>query len=129
MLVKTVLNRVHKVKGFVYEKVRFTGDRIEVEIRPRRGSRPYCSGCGRRGPTYDHLMPRRFAFVPLWAISVYLVYARRRVDCQRCGVTVEMVPWAEGKRHVTHAYAVFLARWARRLSQVGQVENLTHLQT
>ncbi len=42
MLVKTVLNRVHKVKGFVYEKARFNGDQIEVEIRPRQGSRPIC---------------------------------------------------------------------------------------
>ncbi len=116
MLVKTVVNRVHKVKGFVYEKARFNGDWIEVEIRPRRGSRPICSGCGRRGPGYDTLEPRRFTFVPLWAIAVYLIYAKRRVDCARCGVTVEQVPWAEGKHHLTQAYAVFLARWARRLS-------------
>ena len=116
MLVKTVLNRVHKVKGFVYEKARFKGDWIEVEIRPRRGARPICSGCGRRGPGYDTLPRRRFAFVPLWAITVYLIYAKRRVDCSRCGVTVEQVPWAEGKHHLTQAYAVFLARWGRRLS-------------
>ena len=45
MLVKTVLNRIHKVKGFVYEKARFNGDRIEIEIRPRQGSRPISSGC------------------------------------------------------------------------------------
>jgi transposase len=116
MQVKTVLNRVHKVKGFVYEQIRFVRDVIEVDVRPRRGSRPYCSGCGRRGAAYDHLMRRRFAFVPLWGIRVFLLYAMRRVDCPRCGVTVEMVPWAEGKGHLTHAYAVFLARWARRLS-------------
>jgi transposase len=116
MLVKTLLNRVHKVKGFVYENVHFRGDVLEVDVRARRRSRAFCSGCGRRGPTYDHLMPRRFAFVPLWAISVYFIYAMRRVDCPRCGVTVEMVPWAEGKRRLTYAYAVFLARWARRLS-------------
>lgn len=116
MRIKTVLNRVHKVKGFVYEKVRFNGDQIEVEIRPRKGARPICSGCGRPGPGYDTLPRRRFAFVPLWAISVFLIYARRRVDCPSCGVKVERVPWAEGKHHLTQAYAVFLARWARRLS-------------
>ena len=116
MQVKTVLNRVHKVKGFIYEKVWFVGDVIEADVRPRRGSRPFCSGCGLRGPTYDHLMRRQFAFVPLWGIRVFLLYAMRRVDCPRCGVTVEMVPWAQGKRHLTHTYAVFLARWARRLS-------------
>ena len=116
MLVKTVLNRVHKVKGFVYEKARFKGDQIEIEVRPRQGSRPICSGCSQPGPGYDTLSQRRFAFVPLWAISVFLIYARRRVDCPRCGVTVEQIPWAEGKHRLTHAYAVFLARWARRLS-------------
>jgi transposase len=115
MQVKTVLNRVHPIKGFVYGKIRFT-DSIEVEVRSRRRSRAFCSGCGRRGPTYDHLSPRRFAFVPLWALSVYLIYAMRRVDCPRCGVTAELVPWGDGKRHLTRAYAVFLARWARRLS-------------
>jgi transposase len=114
--VKTVLNRVHPIKGLVYDKVRFEGDVIEVEVRSRKRSQAFCSGCGRRGPTYDHLAARRFAFVPLWAISVYLIYALRRVDCPRCGVTVELAPWAEGKRHLTRAYAVFLARWARRLS-------------
>jgi transposase len=116
MQVKTVLNRVHPIKGFVYEKVRFEGDAIEVEMRSRKRSRPVCSGCGRRGPTYDRLPVRRFAFVPLWALGVYLVYAMRRVDCPRCGVTVELTPWADGKRHLNRAYAVFLARWARRLS-------------
>ena len=33
MRVKTVLNRVYKVKGFVYEKTRFVGDGIEVGVR------------------------------------------------------------------------------------------------
>lgn len=116
MQVKTVLNRVHPIKGFVYDQVRLIGETIEVEVRSRKGSRAYCSGCGRRGPTYDHSSERRFAFVPLWAISVYLIYTMRRVDCPRCGVTVELVPWGDGKRPLTRAYAVFLARWGRRLS-------------
>lgn len=116
MQIKTILNHIHKIKGFVYKKVRFTGEQIIVDVRPRKGSRPICSGCGRRGPGFDTLDPRQFQFVPLWAISVVLVYAMRRVNCSRCGVKVERVPWGDGKRHLTRAYAVFLARWARRLS-------------
>ena len=116
MQVKTVLNRVHEVKGFVYDKVRMVNDWIEVDVRPRKGSRPICSGCGKPGPGYDTLDVRHFHFVPLWAIPVILAYAMRRVDCPRCGVTVEQVPWGDGKRHLTRAYAVFLATWARRLS-------------
>lgn len=40
----------------------------------------------------------------------------RRVDCVRCGVTVEVVPWSEGKQHLTKSYAWFLAGWAKRMS-------------
>ena len=41
----------------------------------------------------------------------------RRVNCRRCGiVAVEEVPWGDGKRTLTKAYMLFLARWARRLS-------------
>ena len=59
---------------------------------------------------------RRFEFIPLWGIAVYFVYAMRRVDCAQCGVTVERVPWAEGKNRLTMSYQWFLARWAKRLS-------------
>jgi transposase len=89
---------------------------IEVEIAPHARSRPWCSGCGRRGSGYDRLASRRFAYVPLWNIPVFFVYAMRRVDCARCGVTVEMVPWSEGKQHITRTYAWFLAGWAKRMS-------------
>jgi len=41
----------------------------------------------------------------------------RRVDCRRWrAIPVEEVPWSDGKRSLTKAYMVFLARWARRLS-------------
>ena len=123
MLLKTLLNRVHPVKGFVYEKVEWVetplrpnGYRLEVSIRSRRGSRGVCSGCGRRGPTYDHLSPRCFDFVPLWGLAVMLMYALRRIACRHCGVKVERVPWATGKSPTTTALTVFLARWARLLS-------------
>ena len=45
-----------------------------------------------------------------------LLYAMRRVDCRRCGVKVEQVPWAEGKHTLCKAYMLFLAHWARKLS-------------
>ena len=117
MQVKTLLNHVHKVKGFVYESVRFRNSTtIEVTIRPRHGSRPFCSGCGRRGDTYDRLAVRSFTFVPLWALAVVMIYAPRRVNCRRCGVRVELLAWADGKKRITNAHALFLARWGRRLS-------------
>jgi len=125
MLVKTLLNRVHPVKGFVYERDLLVEDaqarngvRIEAHLRARAGSRGVCSGCGKAGPTYDHLPARSFDFVPLWGIAVALVYALRRIDCRTCGVRVESVPWCDpgSKSPMTKALAVFLAGWAKFLS-------------
>ena len=120
MQLKTILNQVEKHKSFVYGAIQFRrkGDdlAIEVSVHPRRNSRPVCSGCGRSGPQYDRLKARRFEFVPLWAIAVYFVYRMRRVDCRRCGVTVEQVPWGDGNCHLTKTYRWFLASWAKRLS-------------
>lgn len=120
MLLKTILNRVQYHSGFVYGPVHFVEkaaeELLEIEIQPRKGSLPFCSGCGRPGPGYDTLSVRRFEFVPLWGIAVYFLYAMRRVDCRSCGVKVERIPWAEGKNHLTTTYAWFLAKWAKRLS-------------
>lgn len=123
MQLKTILNRVEHYKSFVYGNVVWGEDAehpsLEVFLQPRKGSRAVCSGCHLPGPGYDRLPERRFEFVPLWLISVFFVYAMRRVDCPRCGVTVEEVPWAEGKNQLTRSYQWFLAGWAKRLSWSG----------
>lgn len=125
MQLKTLLNRVHPVKGFVYEKQQImsdptqpTGLRIDVRVRARGTGQGTCSGCGHRGPTYDHLAERRFDFVPLWGLAVVLICAMRRIDCRGCGVTVERVPWIGpgSKSPTTLALAWYLSRWAKRLS-------------
>jgi transposase len=61
--------------------------------------------------------------VPIWGILVFLAYRMRRVDCKRCGVTVEMVPWCDGKNQLTITYRWYLATWAKRLSwsEVGLI--------
>lgn len=121
MQLKRLLNKVCRLKGFVYEKVGFEeaagGQRIVATVLPRKGSSPRCSGCGRKGAVYDTpKRERRFQFVPLWGHQVYFAYRMRRVDCPSCGVKVEQVPWAQGKSPLTKPYELFLARWARRLS-------------
>lgn len=121
MRLKTLLNAVEKFGSFVFEKERLVGAgeqrRIEVAVRPRVNSRPLCSGCEQPAPGYDcQPEPRQFEYVPLWGIAVFFIYLMRRVECSRCGVTVELVPWAEGKCHQTRSLKLFLATWARRLS-------------
>lgn len=121
MLLKTILNRCQKFKCFVYGDVRFAkcGDKdcIEVVVSPRKGSAAICSGCHNPAPGYDRANePRRFEFIPLWGFTVFFLYVMRRVNCKTCGVKVEEVPWADGKRQLTKPYMQFLASWARSLS-------------
>jgi len=115
----TILNRCHRFRGFVYHHARFSPDhkRIEVSVRPRKGSAGICSRCHQPAPGYDQLAERSFEFIPFWGFLVFLLYTMRRVECRRCqAVVVEEVPWGDGKRTLTKAYMLFLARWARRLS-------------
>ena len=120
MQLKTILNRVQKHRGFVYDEGRVIeengGFAIEFEIVARSNGFATCPSCDRRRPGYDHLPARRFEFVPLWGIPVFFRYALRRVECPLCGVLAENVPWAEGKSHLTTTYSWFLARWAKRMS-------------
>lgn len=121
MQLKTLLNRVEKHKGFVFGMPCFGKDeagreRIEVPVRPRKRSKGLCSGCGRRGSTYDHLPERCFDYVPLWGIALVLLYRMRRIDCPGCGVKVERVPFAAGKSTISRSLALFLADWAKVLS-------------
>ena len=117
MQIQTILNRLQKQPGFVYGKAslhqrpggRF---RLDVEVRARKGSRGVCSNCMKRRPTYDHQPQRAFQFVPIWGIVVFLLCAPRRVECPKCGVKVELLPWCDGKHQLTTTFAWFLASWA-----------------
>jgi transposase len=118
---QTILNLIEPHKSFVYDSVTLTTPpderpHVAVTIRARKNGRPICSGCGRRGPTYDHLPMRQFEYVPFWGLAVYFVYALRRVNCKACGVTAERVPWSDGNSPLTIRLRWFLANWARRLS-------------
>jgi len=121
MQLKTIFNYVTEYKPFVVECAKLIENesqpRIEITMRARENGLPMCSVCGKRCSGYDtRPTARRFDFVPLWMISVVLVYAMRRVNCPTCGVRVEQVPWAEGKSPLTTEYKWFLAGWARRMS-------------
>ena len=117
--VKTILNFLEKHSHFVYNDVRLAGSslkpEIEVNITPREGSRGLCL-CGKFRPGYDTQPERKFAHIPLWNIPVNFLYSPRRVECEDCGVVVEVVPWSDGKSPVTKSFAWFISQWGKVLS-------------
>src|SRR5947209_9215866 len=78
----TILNRCHRLRGFVYQDAHFSFDKksIEVAVRPRKGSAAVCSRCHPPAPGYDQLSERRFEFIPLWGFLVFLLYTTVRVE-------------------------------------------------
>jgi len=121
MQLKTILNKCHKFKSFVYSNVRLVRignlEVVEVDESPRKNSKPICSGYHKRHSGYDK-MPgiRRFEFIPIWDIKVFFLYQMRRVNCPKCGVKVEEVPCGIGKNELTKTYMQYLAYWAKKLS-------------
>ena len=121
LVLKTLLNHVERLRGFVYESSRLvdepcTRTHIEIRLRARERSRGACGHCQKPAPGYDRLAERQFQFVPLWGIPTYFRYAPRRVRCREHGIVVEHLPWALGKRPLTASFAWFLASWAKLLS-------------
>jgi hypothetical protein len=120
MELTTILNRCHHFRGFVYEHARFSTDKksIEVVLRPRKRSAAVCSRCHLPAPGYDQLAERRFEFILVGDSS-------SSSCCTPCVASIaagaawwpsRKSPGGEGKRALTKAYMLFLARWARRLS-------------
>ena len=120
--IKAVFNQCHPLPGFVAADIRMIPKQgrqaahLEIRLAAHAGRPARCSHCQAPAPTYDHLRPRTWLFVPLWNYIVLLLYAARRVQCPTHGVVVEHLPWSEGKRPVARAMMLFLAQWARRLS-------------
>ncbi len=104
---------VKSVNHFLDEKQPY----IEFVLEANANHKRRCSCSGRTGRVHDRLPERRWNYVPVWNIVVYLLNAPRRVICPLSGKpTVEAMPWNHGKSPYAITYKIFLARWARLLS-------------
>ena len=116
MLVESLVKATVELQGF--RVVDVTGDvaGLTAALAPDGRYAPRCGRCARRGRYRDTRGVRRFRHVPLWGIPGTLVYAPRRVRCDRCdGVHVEALPWAVGQQRFTRGLVVTIATWTRVL--------------
>lgn len=88
---------LRQLLGLEYTRVvdvSFADDGLVVDVAPT-WRKPRCSGCGHGCRGYDRQRGRRWRHLDLAGMKFHLRYDTRRVDCPRCGVTVEYLPWAD----------------------------------
>lgn len=116
MRATSLLNKVLGLKGTRVLNVDVEGDDLVIDVAP--GLRwPRCGGCGCRvRHAYDRRR-RRWRHLDFGNRTVHLRYELRRVDCPRCGVTTEMVPWAEPGSWFTREFETLVAYLAQHTNR------------
>ena len=94
------------VAGTTIEKVELTDEQeLVVSVRPDRQHRSRCGVCGRRCPGYDAGDGRRrWRALDLGSTLTYLEAEAPRVSCQRDGVVVVQMPWADHGARFTRSF-------------------------
>jgi transposase len=81
-----------------------------------------CGGCGCRARhIYDHRAGRQWRHLDFGGMQVQLRYDLRRVQCPRCGVCTELVPWAEPDSVFSRAFEEQVAYLAQRTDKTTVV--------
>ncbi len=112
MRVTTVFRKLLGVTKLLVKNVDFAFDGLVVHVRPR-WRLPRCSHCSKQAPGYDRKPARKWRHLALGRYSIWLSYAPQRVDCPRCGVRVEQVPWATPQSRFTRDFEEMVAYLAQ----------------
>jgi transposase len=114
MRATTLLGKILGLKKTRILGVFFDDVGLVVDVAPSTRV-PYCSCCVRPvRAVHDRYAGRRWRHLDLAALRVWLRYTIRRVDCPRCGVVVELVPWAENQSWFTYEFEEQVAYLAQR---------------
>jgi transposase len=112
MRATSILRVLLDLKHVLVEDVAFDEESVVIAVRSTK-TKPRCGGCYRG---CDRVYDRRERFwrhLDFAGMQVWLRYSIRRVDCAWCGVTTELVPWAEPDSGFTRDFeeqAAFLAQ-------------------
>lgn len=95
---------------------------IIIELRPVRGAPKRCSRCGGPVEAIHDETERRVRDLPLLGRSVWLVFPQARLQCPRCGPTVEQIPWLDRYQRMTKRLVEAIAR----LCAVLPIKHVAH---
>ena len=118
MRIAKVLETLLGITGIVVESAEAGSNRVVFDVRLRR-KKPRCSGCRKRAPGYDPSEAREWRHLNVGATLIWLRYAPRRVECRRCGILNEQVPWGNAGGWFSAAFeetTTYLAQVADKTS-------------
>jgi transposase len=116
MRATTLLSRVLGLPHTRVTAVEFTDTSLVLDVEPTTRI-PRCSGCGCRIRKLYDRRPRAWRDLDLAGLELHLRYQLRRVECRRCGIVVEMVPWAQSPSGFTTRFEEATAHLAQRTDQ------------
>lgn len=102
MRVNTLLRKLLGVTQTRVWSWTLEGQTLEIDVTPT-WTVPRCANCEKPAPGYDRQPQRRWRHVPWGHTPVALTYAPRRVQCPRCGIAPEHVPWAGARSTFTRS--------------------------
>jgi len=94
--------------------------RLVIELRAKPDVPKRCSRCGEIVVEVHEVTPRRVRDLPLLERDTWLVVPRARLQCPRCGPTVEAVPWLDRYQRMTK-------RLADKIAGLAQVLPIKHV--
>jgi transposase len=110
----TILARVLGLKHTKVRGFEFADGGLVIDVAPTTRV-PICSGCCKRvHAVHDTYAGRRWRHLDVAGMRLWLRYTIRRPRCPRCGVTVELVPWAEAQSWFTYDFEQHVAYLAQR---------------
>jgi transposase len=94
--------------------------RLVLELKPVPGYPKRCSRCGEVVVEIHDVSERRVRDVSIGEFDTWLVFPRSRLQCPRCGPTVELVPWLDRYQRMTR-------RLAEKIGRLAQVLPIKHV--
>jgi transposase len=117
----TMLGRLLRINSARITKCQFDHNSLIADVEPTTKI-PRCSGCGCRARKLYDSRVRTWRHLDVAAMQLHLRYRLRRVNCARCGVVVEMVPWAETASPFTRSFEEMTAYLAQHAAKSVVVE-------
>lgn len=94
--------------------------RLVIVLRPAPNAVKRCSRCGAVVSEIHDVTERRVRDLPMWEFDTWLIVPRARLECPRCGPTVEAVPWLDKHQRMTK-------RLADKIAGLAMVLPLAHV--